>query len=261
MKIWVISKQSLLLAASQLTWTEFTGPKGSVFTTQPTHVMDPAQNTFYFIGVKNNTSLKINKIIFKNRVPIWCSVGSVRIRPYPNQMVPQAKQKGSRTRIHTGDDRMLNAVYRCGRIWATHHVPSNDGKRSEVAWYEINPLKKTVVHQGRIKNPRRFYYYPSIAVSKKKEVVVGFSASSSKLFAGGYFTGRKRTDPPGTMRAVSTLKRGRSSYVQLDDNRLNRWGDYSATVSDPNGDSFWTIQEYALAKRKWGTWWGKVMFK
>ena len=46
----------------------------------------------------------------------------------------------------------------------------------------------------------------------------------------------------------------------------NRWGDYSATVVDPDDDKkMWTIQEYAAASLgsgetydRWGTWWGML---
>jgi PKD repeat protein len=40
----------------------------------------------------------------------------------------------------------------------------------------------------------------------------------------------------------------------------NRWGDYSAAVTDPADDTaFWVLQEYAAAAGStWATWWGHL---
>jgi hypothetical protein len=39
------------------------------------------------------------------------------------------------------------------------------------------------------------------------------------------------------------------------------WGDYSATVVDPDDISFWTVQQYAQRPSdgpRWGVWWGHL---
>ena len=63
------------------------------------------------------------------------------------------------------------------------------------------------------------------------------------------------------------LKLGEDSYETQGEGKV-RWGDYSATVVDPEDDrTFWTIQEYAEEDEgpdpyddRWGTWWGKLSF-
>jgi hypothetical protein len=50
---------------------------------------------------------------------------------------------------------------------------------------------------------------------------------------------------------------GKASYVRLgpdeDGVQRNRWGDYSATTVDPKDKTFWTVQEFAVAKDTWAT--------
>lgn len=157
-------------------------------------------------------------------------------------------------RIETNDTRLLNAVFRSGYIYTVHHVSSHDGKRTEVAWYQIAPAKSTPVQQGRVRSASFSYYYPSIAVNAMRSIVVGFSGSSPTHYASAYFTGRTSSDPVGTMRAVALLKAGVAPYLE------NRWGDFSATVVDTDEASFWTVQEYTYRRSLWGTWWGKLKF-
>jgi hypothetical protein len=172
---------------------------------------------------------------------------------------PGAPQLGNDNTIDTSDTRVLNVVYRNGSVWATHHVVGPSGK-VEVAWYRIDPGTGAVESQGRIGDPIRWYYYPSIAVNKDNVAAIGFSGSSTAEYVGGYYT----IIPPssGTAEPVALLKAGEAPYNKIFDGEDNRWGDFSATVVDPTDDtSFWTLQEYAKLPvsgiSQWGTWWGK----
>jgi hypothetical protein len=111
---------------------------------------------------------------------------------------------------------------------------------------------------GRISDLARWYYYPSIGVNANGDVAIGMSGSSTTEYAGGYYTARRSTDSPGVMQAVATLKTGERPYYKTFGGTENRWGDFSATVVDPDGNlRFWTVQEYAATPdNTWGTWWG-----
>ena len=70
------------------------------------------------------------------------------------------------------------------------------------------------------------------------------SGSSAAEFVGGYYTARRFADPAGTMQQVSVLKAGLQPYFKTLGGTENRWGDYSATVVDPDGNlRFWTVHE------------------
>lgn len=265
-KCWIIPKSQLRANTGSLKPFVFALPRNSEFTVQPVQVFQSVKE-YYLVSIakssnKHFNQLKLFKITFSGGKPTPKSIGTVDIHPFPQYpsasyylQTPDAVQKGSKNKISTNDARLLNAVYRNGSIYAVHHVTSNDGKRTEIAWYQIDPKKKKVVQQGRIKHPSRFYYYPSIAVNHKGDVVVGFNASSPKQYVSAYFTGRRTTDPAGTMRPLTLLKMGQSAF------NGDRWGDYSATVVDaPDDTRFWTIQEYALKKKIFGTWWGNITF-
>ena len=91
-----------------------------------------------------------------------------------------------------------------------------------------------------------FYAYPSIAVNRNGDVLVGYSRFSATQHASANFSFRAAADPPNTLQPDTVFKPGEAPYRT--GKASNRWGDYSATVVDPADDlSFWTIQEYAAA--------------
>ncbi|MGN2275079.1 hypothetical protein [Priestia megaterium] len=259
-KVWVFEKVQLYSIAS-MTWYEFYNPPGAFFTTQPTQVFNPNVSVQYLISRANLNSLQLNQITFSNGVPFWTQLQQINIAPLSSFVVPDAPQKNSPQLIDTGDTRLLQAIFQKGKIWTTHTVPSHDGSRAEVAWYQIKPSKSTPVQQGRIKHRTRSYYYPSLAVNSSNKMVIGFSGSSTKLFASAFFTGRLASDALGTTKPVTLLKAGQATYFLTDSIGRNRWGDYSATCVDPSNDErFWTVQEYVVSQNFWGTWWGAVKF-
>ena len=96
---------------------------------------------------------------------------------------------------------------------------------------------------GREYNPAQtdapwWYYFPSLAVNKAGDLVMGFSGSTATNYISAFYTWRVgcgfTLDPPVLLQA-GTVKPG-----------VTRWGDYSATTLDPaDGFSAWTVQEYA----------------
>jgi len=260
-KVWVIPKAQLLAASPPvtITWFEFPDPPGSDFTMQPTHTFGtPGAEYFLFEGFPNR--LGVAWIDNLAGTPVWHPPLQVPVTPYTStNSLPDAPQFGTDCTVDTADTRMLHAVYRNGSVWATHHVVGPSGN-VEVAWYRINPGTGALVSQGRVGDPNRWYYYPSIAVNKDNVAAIGFSGSWANEFVGGYYT----IIPPstGTAEAVALLKAGEAFYAKSFSSGENRWGDFSATVVDPTDDtSFWTLQEYAALPvsgiSQWGTWWGK----
>jgi hypothetical protein len=281
-KVWVVPKAQLLPQnpSSTITWFEFRDPPGSDFSMQPAHTFGtPGAEYFLFEGFPTNSNrLGVAWMDNVSGTPVWHSPLQVAVTPYTSSNVtPGAPQLGLGldNTIDTSDTRMLNAVYRNGSVWATHHVVGPSGK-VEVAWYRINPGSGTVQSQGRVTDPNRWFYYPSIAVNKDNVAAIGFSGSSTAEYVGGYYTVIQPST--GAAEAVALLKAGEAPYYKtaqtfgnIGGSTDNRWGDFSATVVDPADDtSFWTLQEYAMShdtftdinnnvvdRSRWGTWWGK----
>lgn len=184
-----------------------------------------------------------------------------------------APQLNSSNLIANNDARIQNVVYRNNSLWATHTVflPAGNPNHSAVQWWQIGtqPTNAAVYQFGRIEdtNGFSFYAFPSLAVNRCNDVLIGYSSFSPNIYASGSYSFRFGDDPPNVMHDPTLLKAGEAPYFKsgLAFPPRNRWGDYSATMVDPLNDlDMWTIQEYAATPDpifgidRWGTWWGRV---
>ncbi len=89
---------------------------------------------------------------------------------------------------------------------------------------------------------------PSLVVNTNGDMVIGFSGSKTNEYIGAFYMGRLANGT--TLDMPVLLQAGRSFYGNT------YWGDYSYTSLDPDGLTFWTVQEYAgsPAGANWGTW-------
>jgi hypothetical protein len=176
-----------------------------------------------------------------------------------------APQLGTTRKIQNGDARMLNVVYRNGSLWAAQNafLPAGNPTRTAAQWWQFLPAG-TLQQFGRVDDPTGtvFYAYPTIAVNKQNDVLLGYSTFSPNQFASASYSFRFGTDPVNMLRSDTLLKAGEATYYKIFSDVDNRWGDFSNTVVDPSNDlDFWTIQEYAASPNgddRWGTWWGRV---
>jgi len=296
--VWVISKAAMIAGPGPLTlgvhYSQFHDPCATVnapFT--PCHTFGQTAGTAenYILdegwldaGTRIIRSFRLKRITGTGAAAVLACAGGndfVRVNNYNfNQL--DAPQSGCATPIETNDTKLLNAVWRNGRVWTTQSVGIGTGltdaappSRPEVAWYEINPATAGVfpgpfvAQQGRVSDASLSYYFPSIAVNADLCTALGFSGSSAATFANAYYTLRAPSDLPGTTLPESVLKAGLGTYRKQFGDTRNRWGDYSATMVDPVDDrAFWTVQEYALIQSgggavcvldagRWGTWWGQ----
>jgi PKD repeat protein len=196
--------------------------------------------------------------------PVLSTKTAFTIFPWLNQNINFGPQYGSTALIATNDHRMRHVVLRNGKIWGVHtvYLPTGGGiQRSAVQWFQLDTLAN-VLQKGRIEDTNNGYFYsfPSIAVNKEEDAVIGFARFNATEYASGAYCYRKSTDAPNTFRNDYRLKNGEATYNKDFGSARNRWGDYSNTVLDPLNDTvFWTIQEYAVYPGSvWGTWWGKI---
>ena len=238
------------------------------FTQVPALTYDPAQNDLFLLESFSSAAgqLRLRKLSGPVAAPVLSTVGFPTAPPW--QFIPpfddHAPQAGSVQRIATNDARIQNLVYRNGNLWATHTVftatPGPVG-RASVQWWQLSTAGG-VLQNGRIDDPTgaNFYAFPSIAVNKLDDALLGFSCFAATRFASACYAFRKSTDAPGTFQDVATLKEGLASYYKIFTGSVNRWGDYSAAQVDPVNDvDLWTIQEYAdTPANRWSTWWGHL---
>ena len=110
------------------------------------------------------------------------------------------------------------------------------------------------VYDGSFSYPY-FYYMPSLMVNSAGDMVMGFSGSTGTEYIGAFYTGRLANGT--TVDKPVLLQAGRSFYGNT------YWGDYCYTSLDPDGLTFWTVQEYAgspdpSSPQTWGTWICKI---
>ena len=180
-------------------------------------------------------------------------------------------QLGSAHKIDGGDSRIQNLVYRNGSLWTTHAVflPTAAPTRAAVQWWEI--ATNGVVKQFNRRDDatgKTNYGFPTIAVNKNSDLLIGYSRFATNQYASGNYSFRFSFDTTNTLRDDTVFKAGESAYYKTFGGADNRWGDYSSTVVDPVNDlTFWTIQEYAATavgnpnidgNGRWGTWWARV---
>ena len=117
-----------------------------------------------------------------------------------------------------------------------------------------------------------FFAYPNISVNQNNDVLIGYTKFSNLTYPNAGYSMRLAADPLNTMRDQAIYRPGQANYnigagAANTTARQNRWGDYSASQTDPLNDTdFWTVQEYAGTVRdfgiglagNWETWWALV---
>jgi len=171
-----------------------------------------------------------------------------------NNNPPSADQPGPKANIHTGDNRFQANVFEVGdSLWAVHNVTDPVTGNAAIRWYEIDETSNTILQTGLISDLLLDFHRPSIAANAFGDVVIGFSASGESQFVSSYAVVGTTTNGITTFGQPTLLKEGVSDYQQLDGSGRNRWGDYSATVIDPNDPfTFWTFQEIVTSTDSWG---------
>ncbi|MBM4455610.1 MAG: hypothetical protein FJ411_04395 [Verrucomicrobia bacterium] len=183
-------------------------------------------------------------------------------------------QLGTNIRINGGHGEVDSCVMRGTSVWCaqTVVVRFNTETRVVIQFYRINwPVGgvPSLSSTDRIDDVtgNNYYAFPSIAVNKNNDVMLGYNRFNRTEYAGAFFAYRRASDPPGGYFFDVPIKAGEDPYEKVVNDGRNRWGDYSTTVVDPLDDtSFWTLQEFAGTKSDagtslWGTYWTKVSLR
>jgi hypothetical protein len=182
-------------------------------------------------------------------------------------VIPQgAAQKGTRSKIEAGDDRMQQTQFVGGRLWGaltTSVVPPGEKALHDgAAWFEVEPsLRKQelgpatrIVGQGYVTAPGEDFIYPALQVAPSGNgAMVGTLTGSKRFPSAAYslFSPALGWDP------VQVAAEGTTNY----DPKAERWGDYSFAILAPKAKAVWMATEYVPpaasqtvdGKRDWGT--------
>jgi hypothetical protein len=232
------------------------------FTIQPCHTFGAPQSEYL-----------VNSYFPQgNRLTLWAISNPVTAPTLTKKTVstaayalpPNADQKGGGTPLNTGDVRIQHAVWRAGSVWTaltTQHNWGSGTNKASIHWIEINSTAGTVIQQGVYGAAGLHYFYPAAMPDTNGNMIMVFSRSGTTEFASIFYTGRKSTDPPGTLQPSSMLKAGTANYVALDGSGRNRWGDYNGIAYDPLEPRLVTFYSmYVVAVNKWDTWVGSARY-
>lgn len=170
---------------------------------------------------------------------------------------PAAAQPNGTRNIDTLDDRFSGTIYQVGnKIYAANTIASAGGGNAVVHWLVLDATTNAVLQEGTLTDGTRDLWQPSIAANSFGDVVIGFNKSGADLnissFAAvGHTVGGVLSFGAHTLLKTSSVNNYTDGFASTNP---DRWGDYSATMVDPNDPfTFWTIQEYAAGTTIWGT--------
>jgi uncharacterized repeat protein (TIGR01451 family) len=278
----VVRKASLLNPAtpSDLTATpgavtafrELLGPSGGLFTPQGVNNYDPAANKGYYVSVDvaSFDTLVVREVF--NPGSGAPTLGDDQFLPVAATDFPvDVPVPGGGLALDGGDDSLLSAHLRNGRIWTSHQVAVNasgvadgTGDRNATRWYELDVTgpAPSAVQIGTVFDPGatpRSYWMSSIMVSGQGHAALGFTAASAGMSPAAATVGRLAGDPLGTTAGTPEVYHPAEAAYVASTPTETRWGDYSMTSLDPCDDmTLWTIQEFAATpvpgvNPNWGT--------
>ena len=170
---------------------------------------------------------------------------------------PNAAQKGNNAPLNTGDIRVLHAVFRGDSIWCalnTAHNWTAATNTASIHWFQIRAAAPALVQQGIFGGANVHSFYPAPCPDSNGNMIMVFSRCGPGEFGSMYYTGRKATDPLGSLKPSVLVKAGVANYVRTDQSGRNRWGDYNGVAADPAEPlKIWIFSEYAAALNEWST--------
>lgn len=178
-------------------------------------------------------------------------------------------QKGEARKIAQNDARFNNAFLVNGSIWGAHTVFLGSGgtEHTAIQWWQIDP-NKGIIQRSRIDDPtgKRHRCFPTIAVNKNEDVLIGYCVGQNTIYPSGAYTFRNVNTPSNQMDNEVIFKDGLGTYYKDEGSGRCRWGDYAPGAVDPVDGSLWTMNHFAAARSgngddgsKWGTWWAQII--
>jgi hypothetical protein len=166
---------------------------------------------------------------------------------------PLADQPGEGTNLDSGGGRTRSALTLInGSYYGVHNVEDPTSGNAALQWYQLDADTLAVINEGLIADADLDLIYGSIAANEFGDIVIGATGSSETVFASA-FAVVGDTNEMGDVEfgELLLLQSGVAEYELLSSGR-NRWGDYSATVLDPDDHTrFWTFQEFVSGENQW----------
>ncbi len=271
----LVVQKSDLLAGVVAPTTFLTSPDTGHFTVRPAHSHGPV-NTQYMasVGSGSSTSLHIFNV---TGTPDAANVAVAHVAGHPaiaSQESPCtvtadacARQMGTTDQVDSGDNRILDAVWRNNRMWFSANsacTPAGDTvDRACLRLIEVDTTSNAVLQDFFYGSAARYYFYPAVRSDGFGNLHVVYSRSSTTEFINTRVAGRLTGDAPNTMSGETLLKAGEVVFNPGVGGLPYRWGDYMGAAVDPSNTSVvWVVGQYARndGLERWGTWIGRLQY-
>jgi len=241
-------------------------------TVQPAITTGAASAEFFMNSLDPN-------LTFDDRLGVWAltngqavatghspTLSSIVITSEIYGVPPGAQQKGAKSLLDSGDDRMQQTQFINGRLWGEMTtaitIPNDPAERAAAGWFDVNPTLSgaliggaTIAHQGYVADPGSYVIYPALQSDAAGNVVMVFTDTGSARFASAAYAALGAGQ--SQFGAINIAAAGSGPY----DRKATRWGDYSWAVLDPTADAVWLATEYMPPPasqtpdrlRNWGT--------
>jgi hypothetical protein len=149
------------------------------------------------------------------------------------------------TQIVANDDRMMQAEFIGGNVWAaldsSVNIAGDPTTRDGIAWFKIGVHSETVRQQGFIGSSHNNLLFPSINVTTEGTVGIAFSITGPSLNPTAAYIVRKS----GASHFGNIVRAWTGLSPSFNGDGNVRWGDYSRAALDPNGKDIWMATEFS----------------
>lgn len=227
----------------------------NAFTIQPAHAYGTTDNGhFYLINRVGSTSYRLWEVAGAPSEPVIVTSAS-QVWSSGVQVATGAPQKNTGVILDTLSGRIINAVYRNANLWCVLSSDTNSDGKTEVFWARILtdggfPNAPVVADSGSIGGSSgvEWTFMPSINVNAANDVAICYTQSNSTQFPEMRYVTRYHDDLAGTFQPSRVAAASPGFYDDFQTPTIERWGDFSATVVDPDDKTlFWAANELALA--------------
>ena len=185
----------------------------------------------------------------------------------PYGLPPAAAQRGSKSRLDSGDDRMQQAQFIKGEIWGElttgmtgagrFRATGRRGVVRRAAGVDSSGrlTGAKIARQGYVSMAGDYVIYPALQADASGRAAMVFTLTGADRFPSAAYAVLPSSG--NDFGSISVAAAGTGPY----DQNATRWGDYSFAVLDPDADAVWLATEYVPPRssqtstraRNWGT--------
>jgi hypothetical protein len=234
-------------------------PNNSRFTVRPAQALSSVSDQF-LVTRTNGTTLTVIKVTGTPDAGNVTEASATNLPMLAQNAPPASLALGGN--IDSGDSRLLDAMWRSGRLWTSASaacVPTGDSiTRSCAHVIEVDTsTTPTVLQDIMFGAAGEYFSWPALRTDASGDLYVSLTHSNAAIFAEARATGRPSTDPPNTMSGSTLLRAGDIAHDSA------RWGDYLGAAVDPRfPECVWLVGQYARNTLgvNWGTFIAKTSY-